>query len=205
MDKLKAILIIQKYIRRYLIQKYILIPSSFYQTKIWRINRIWYINGKLNECEKYQIHLIEKIINTKLIKTNERINIEINQIVDIKQPLINNDGFEYSENFDRKLIKNSTIFYFNFKFVCDNGGAQIRTLKDVYNFIKYQLKYLIKINELNTIYFINILDGDTCYKNSNKFSYLINKEKYKYIVNNIFIGDLYTFQKNKIKLLINNR
>ena len=44
--------------------KQILIPQSYYQTKIWRKNRTWYINGKSNECEKYQIKLIEKIIIT---------------------------------------------------------------------------------------------------------------------------------------------
>lgn len=59
---------IQKYIRGYLTRKYILIPSSFYQTKNWRKNRTWYKTGKSNECEKYQISLIEKICNLKLLK-----------------------------------------------------------------------------------------------------------------------------------------
>jgi hypothetical protein len=34
--------------------------SSKYQTKEWRLNQQWYINGKHNECEKYQIEYIEK-------------------------------------------------------------------------------------------------------------------------------------------------
>ena len=79
------IIIIQKYVRRFLIKKQILIPSSYYQTKIWRKNRKWYNNGKSNECEKYQINLIENIIKNKIIKTNERINIETNDIVDKKK------------------------------------------------------------------------------------------------------------------------
>jgi len=62
------------------------------------------------------------------------------------------------------------------KFICDNGGAQIRTLREVYHFIKYQLKYLIKFNT-NNIYFINILDGDICYNNMNKFNFLIKKKE----------------------------
>ena len=70
---IKQILIIQKYVRGYLTRKHILIPSSFYQTKKWRKNRKWYTNGKSNECEKYQINLIEKIIKLKLMKTDDRI------------------------------------------------------------------------------------------------------------------------------------
>ena len=75
-NKLKSIILIQKIYRGYLIRKKILIPSSYYQTKNWRTNRKWYNNGKQNECEKYQIGLIEKIIKTKLLKTDDRINIE---------------------------------------------------------------------------------------------------------------------------------
>ena len=194
MDNIKQIIIIQKYIRRYLIQKKILISSSYYQTKLWRKNRIWYINGKYNECEKYQINLIEKIIKIKLIKTNDRINIENYEIIDKRNPIVNKDGYEWSENFDGKLIKNNNIYYFNFKFVCDSGGSQTRTLREVYHFVKYQLEYLIKFNK-NNIYFINILDGDTSYNNMNKFKYLIDKEKYKHIINYIFVGSLYDFQK----------
>lgn len=197
-DTIKQIIIIQKYIRGYLIRKHILIPSSYYQTKNWRKNRNWYTNGKSNECEKYQINLIEKIIKNKLIKTNDRINTETNQIINKKNPMCNVDGYEYSENFDGLLIQNNIKYYFNLKFVCDNGGAQTRTLKLVYDFIKYQMEYIIKLN-INNIYFINILDGDTSYNNLNKFKFLMNKEKYKYIIKYIFVGSLYDFQKSKIK------
>jgi len=194
---IKQIIIIQKFIRGYLIRKHLLIPSSYYQTKIWRKNRDWYKNGKSNECEKYQINLIEKITMCKLIKTNDRINLENNKIINKKHPLVKSDGYEWSENFDGKIIKNNITYYFNLKFVCDSGGAQTRTLRDVYHFIKYQMKYLIKFNETN-IFFINILDGNTSYNNMNKFNYLINKKKYKNIVKFMFIGSLYDFQKNKI-------
>lgn len=198
---IKQILIIQKYIRGYLTRKYILIPSSFYQTKDWRKNRNWYKNGKSNECEKYQINLIEKIIVIKLMKTDDRINMETNKIISKKNPMINNDGYEWSENFDGLLIKNNNTYYFNLKFVCDNGGAQTRTLREVYHFIKYQMEYLIKFN-MNNIYFINILDGDTSYNNMDKFKFLINKEKYNQVIKYVFIGSLYDFQKEKIKLQI---
>ena len=67
---------IQKIIRGYLIRKYILLPSSKYQTKLWRIKQSWYINGKKNECEIYQIKIINKIIKNKLDKTFDRINFK---------------------------------------------------------------------------------------------------------------------------------
>ena len=190
---------IQKYIRGYLTRKYILIPSSFYQTKNWRKNRTWYKTGKSNECEKYQISLIEKICNLKLLKTFDRINMSTIEIISNKNPMINNDGSEWSENLDGLVIKNNIKYYFNLKFVCDSGGSQTRTLREVYHFIKYQMEYLIKFN-MNNIYFINILDGDTSYNNINKFNFLKNKEKYKNIINYIFIGGLHDFQRHCIKL-----
>ena len=49
---IEKIIIIQKYVRRYLIKKNILIPHSIYQTKNWRKSRSWYNTGKSNECEK---------------------------------------------------------------------------------------------------------------------------------------------------------
>ena len=81
-------------------------------------------------------------------------------------------------------------YYFNLKFVCDSGGAQTRTLKDVYHFIKNQMEYLIKFNVNNVnVYFINILDGDTSY-NIGKFNFLRNKEKYIKIIKNIYNNNL---------------
>lgn len=192
------IVIIQKYVRRYLISNKILITPSKYQTKHWRKNMKWYKDGKSNECEKYQVQIIEKIIKNKLNKTYDRIHIENNQIINIRNPMINNNGYEFTENFDGKIIKNNKIYYFNLKFVCDNGGAQTRTLREVYHFIKYQ-KIFLQYNHINTIYFINILDGDTSYKNINKFNYLMEKEENKNIISNIFIGSLYDFQKNIYK------
>ena len=44
-NNIKYIITIQKYIRGYLIRKHILIPSSYYQTKAWRKNKLWYKNG----------------------------------------------------------------------------------------------------------------------------------------------------------------
>ena len=188
------IITIQKYIRGYLKRKLILIMPSYYQTKIWRKARKWYKGGKSNECEKYQIELIEKMLTTSLMKTHDRIYMETFEIINNTHPMKNADGYEYTENFDRMLIKGINKYYFNLKFVCDGGGAQTRSLKEVYHFIRCQMEYLIKFNTNNT-YFINILDGDTSYNVMEQFLYLLNKEQYKKVKNYVFIGSLYDFQK----------
>jgi hypothetical protein len=199
----KEVIIIQKYIRCFLVRKRILIPDSYYQTKIWRKCKYWYKNGKSNECEKYQINMIEKIINNKLKKTDDRINILKNKIESKKSPMIGDDGYEWTENFDGKLIKDNKTYYFNLKFICDRGGAQTRTLREVYHFIKNQMECLIRLN-INNLYFINILDGDTSYNNMNKFNFLLNKIEYYEVKKYVFIGSLYEFQKNNLSYKIKN-
>lgn len=87
---------------------------------------------------------------------------------------------------------NENKLYFNLKFICDSGGAQTRSLILTYYFIKIQIDYLVLNNNINNIYFINILDGNTSYENINKFYYLLSEyKKNKYI----FVGDLHNFQK----------
>lgn len=195
---IKSIIKIQSYIRRFLVIKKFLIPSSKYQTKVWRKNRVWYKTGKCNECEKYQINIIEKIIKKKWIKTDERLNILESTLINIKHPLKLKDGFNYTENFDGKLLFNDNEFYFNLKFICESGGAQTRSTREVYHFINIQIKYLIKSKKINK-YFINILDGKYLHDNMDKFKYLINQSCNKYIEKYIFIGDLSQFQIYWIK------
>lgn len=185
----KYIIKIQSIVRMYLVYKKILIPSAKYQTKNWRKNRSWYSTGKRNECEIYQIKLIELITNNKLLKTFDRINIESITISDKFNPIRYADGYEYTENFDGIQKINNKKIYYNLKFVCDSGGAQTRSLREVYHFIKLQIKIL---KQINNIYFINILDGDQSYKAMDKFNYLIQKNKS--IQKNIFIGDMNLFQ-----------
>lgn len=126
---LNKVIKIQSLFRGYNIRKKILIPSGYYQTKTWRKNRLWYKTGKSNECEIYQFNILEKILNNKILKTNERIHSGKNEIVKINFPNNELDGFEYTENFDGKIIFGKKNFYFNLKFVCDKGGAQTRTLR----------------------------------------------------------------------------
>ena len=169
-----------------------IIVPGLQQTKDWRKAQSWYIDGKHNECEIFQRKKIEEIMNVECAKTNMRFNTETIQLEMITRPLDNDNGFEWTEDFDGLSIINEKKFYFNLKFICDAGGAQTRSLREVYHFVKCQLEYLNKY-QLENIYFINILDGNTCIKHLSKFKYLIKKEQYTKIINNIFIGDLYTF------------
>lgn len=189
-----SIIKIQSIIRMYLVRRTLLIPNASYQTKIWRKNQNWYKTGKSNECELYQITQIENITNQKLMKTLDRIHMRDLTITSKKNPIKDDDGFEYSETFDGIQKNNSNIAYFNLKFICNAGGAQTRSLREVYHFIESQLKLLSKSSSEH-IKFINILDGDTCHKSMNKFNYLLNRDEYHNIKKYIFVGDLNAFQK----------
>lgn len=194
------------------------IIDSKYHTKKWRTNCKWYVNGKSNECEIYQKKIIKQLIGYDLSKTNDRFNIETNEILNIKHPMKKINGFEITENFDGYVNNKNITIYVNLKFCCDIGGAQTRTLREVYHFIKCQIEY-IKIEFFKKkkdttyifrkIYFINILDGDTNYVNMDKFKYLLSQIKdeklNKLIHKYLFIGNMLEFSKNKIliKLLKN--
>ena len=64
---------------------YKMITPSNNQTKEWRKSQPWHLNGKHNECEKYQISLIEETTGVKVDKTNKRINLITNQLEDVKK------------------------------------------------------------------------------------------------------------------------
>ena len=135
--------------------------------------------------------------NDKL-RANERLNIKTYVMSDKRNPMINSDGFEWTENFDGKIKRNDKIIRFNLKMVCDDGGSQTRTLREVYHFIQCQLEYILQNNSTNE-YFVNVLDGGTSHKNMDKFIYLLNKEQYINIKKYLFIGDLHDFQiKSKL-------
>jgi len=174
------------------VKEIIIVPSS-QQTKKWRNECDWYRGGKHSECEKYQISTVkEKLKLPKWDKTHMRLNISTFELKNISNPLVNDDGFEWTEDFDGLLNKNSNQYYFNLKFVCDGGGAQNRSLREVYHFIKCQLEHLKKFKTKN-LYFINILDGDTSHRFKDKYKYLREKEEYKDFIKYLYIGDLFDF------------
>lgn len=171
--------------------------SSLKQTKEWRQSQKWYKGGRKNECEKYQIQQLKRVFDIDIKKTNARINVESKKIQILRCPFKHPNGYEYSENFDGILHQNQKKIYFNLKFVCGKGGAQTRTLKNVYMFIKHQYKIL----HISDVYFINILDGDESARVKDKFDYMSEKNNtYKY---KCYIGDMYNLRiwYNKFSVL----
>lgn len=187
----KAAVTIQRSYKWQSLIKGIIISPSAYQTKEWRSGKRWYFNGKSNECEKYQKNIIEKITNAKLAKTHLRFNTETFELIEKMYPMKEIDGFDWTENFDGMNIYEDNTLYFNLKFICDSGGAQTRSLREVYHFIKCQVKYIMNKSS-KSVYFINILDGDTCHRH---IDYFKNIFKLGVVQDYIFIGDLYTFKK----------
>jgi UV damage endonuclease UvdE len=101
----KEVVMIQKHVRGYLVRKNMLIPDSCYQTKVWRQCKDWYKNGKSNECEKYQINTIEKIINNKLKNKKDISKKDISKKDNIQQ-LFNKSIYK---NWIKLLPINKTI------------------------------------------------------------------------------------------------
>jgi hypothetical protein len=175
------------------------ITPSFEQTKNWRSDQPWYNNGKSNECEIYQRRLIEEITNSTCHKKNTRLHLSNKLLVEKTRPMKEQDGYEYSEDFDGIVKNNDIDLLFNLKMVCDSGGAQTRSLREVYHFIRTQLEHLVLFPNSNK-YFINILDGNTSYQNMDKFNYLLNQSQYEFIKHRVFIGDMHNFQHLWTKL-----
>ena len=171
------------------------VESSELQTKNWRKKQEWYVNGKSNECEIYQRDLLENIMKCKIQKSKHRFNMENNSFEEVSYPNTKSNGFEYTEDMDGYCEIDDKKYYLNLKMVCDNGGAQTRTLRETYHFIIAQCNWMLE-NKPNMV-FINILDGDTSFKNKDKFNYLINEsrnQKFVSLQDKIFVGDLQEFQ-----------
>jgi len=56
-------------------------------------------------------------------KTNIRLNLDTLELKRITRPLNYENGFEWTEDFDGIQIINNKKLYYNFKFICDKGGA----------------------------------------------------------------------------------
>lgn len=169
------------------------IIPAYLQTKEWRKGCDWYNNGKHNECEIYQRNIISSITSVPLAKSTVRINVCDYRMQANPTPMKSNDGFDWTEDFDGFFMANEKQYYFNLKMVCGAGGAQTRTLREVYHFIKSQLLHLLEYPDSTNVYFVNILDGDMSHHFISKFHYLIGLDKYSQIKNRVYIGDLSGF------------
>lgn len=168
------------------------ITKAINQTKNWRQIQPWWKGGKKSECEIYQRGIVETITGSKCHKTNTRIHLFRKELVEMTCPNKHKDGFEYTENFDGKQIRvNNKEIYYNFKMICDKGGAQTRSLQLVYFFIQAQLQFLYYSPKTNNVYFANILDGDESARHKDKFEYLLSQ----YPSKNVYCGDLKDFKE----------
>jgi len=104
------------------------------------------VAGGADSCkpENFQREMIIKGTNLKCNKTNIRINLRNNSLVNIRQPNKNVDGFDYTEDFDGVQFIKDKIVYINFKCIVEKGGSQTRSLREVYWFIQGQLNVLKK-------------------------------------------------------------
>lgn len=136
--------------------------------------------------EEYQRAKIIETTGLPCPKTNTRINFRTDELKDIVRPNTRENGFDYSEDFDGFQTINGKLIYINLKCIVGSGGAQTRSLREVYWFINGQLNI---VGKTENIYFANILDGDEAYSNMDKFEYLKNmypeESRYK-----IYVGDL---------------
>lgn len=122
--------------------------------------------------------------------TQTRINWRKNEMIEISQPMKNDDGFDYTENFDGKQTFSSKNVWINLKSVVGAGGSQTRTLRDeCYKFVDSQLNYLEKSKKTD-LYFANIFDGDQAASKLKMFNYLLNLPEFSAVKQYVYVGDL---------------
>jgi hypothetical protein len=173
------------------------VPSNL-QTKDWRKEQSWWKGGKKNECELLQRMQVEQITGKACPKTITRINKRTHQMQELSNPLTRNDGFDWTEDFDGKqevIGKNGSVhdMFYNFKMVCDAGGAQTRSLREVHSFVEAQMQVLLLGNHPNA-YFINILDGDQSHLRKEQFNHLVQLPEYSNVKEKIFVDDMCAFK-----------
>ena len=120
-------------------------------------------------------------------KTNMRINLRTNSLVEIAHPNKSDNGFDFSEDFDGVQTVKEKSVYINLKCIVGAGGAQTRSLREVYWFVQGQLNL---IKEQKNIYFANILDGDEAHSTMEKFQYLLGLPEFAEVKKYVYVGDL---------------
>ena len=107
------------------------------------------------------------------------------------QPMVQDDGFDYTEDFDGCMEIDKRNFWVNLKCVVGTGGSQTRTLRDeCYRFLNAQLEFLVHKRPENC-YFVNIFDGDEAASKMRLFRYLLGL--YPDVSDRVYVGDLTGF------------
>jgi hypothetical protein len=145
--------------------------SFILKIKIRKMFKSFYIINRQN-------NVICSFPITKEKKTNMRINLRTNQLIEIANPDKYIDGFDYSEKFDDfQIIDGNTIYI-------KNSSCSPR---ENYRFIQGQL-YALR-NTRNT-YFANILESKEDLINMSKYKYLLNQEQFLHQQKYVYVGDL---------------
>ncbi len=139
------------------------------------------------EPEKYQKMKIVEGTGVECESTHTRINLRTYVLRDIAQPNREIDGFDYSEDFDAKQVVGKNTVYINLKNIVGKGGAQTRSLREVYWFIEGQLNVLKKSEN---VYFANVLDGDESHAVMPKYQYQSSLPEFKDVRGRVYVGDL---------------
>ena len=137
--------------------------------------------------EIFQRLNITKGTGVECPKTNMRINLRTNALVEIAHPNKNDNGFDHSEDFDGVQTVKEKSVYVNLKCIVGAGGAQTRSLREVYWFVQGQLN-LLKTQK--NIYFANIMDGDEAHSTMGKFQYLLELPEFAEVKKYVYVGDL---------------
>ena len=137
--------------------------------------------------EIFQRLNITKGTGVECPKTNTRINLRTNQLVEISHPNKNDNGFDFSEDFDGSQTVNNSTVYINLKCIVGAGGAQTRSLREVYWFVQGQLNHL---KTTKHTYFANIMDGDEAHSTMEKFQYLLELPEFAEVKKYVYVGDL---------------
>jgi hypothetical protein len=102
----------------------------------------------------------------------------------------NENGFDYTEDFDGKQQILSKTVWINLKCIVGTGGSQTRTLRDeCYRFVDAQLHLLLKTRS-PTDYFANIFDGDEAASKMRMFKYLLALPEFATVKHQVYVGDL---------------
>jgi hypothetical protein len=140
--------------------------------------------------EKYQRAKLAEGMDMPCVKTNLRINKRTHTIHELAHPMKQDDGFDYTENFDGAQVIAGRAVLYNLKCVVGTGGSQTRTLRDeCAPFVEAQLQYLLAHPEDTTL-FVNAFDGDEAARTLPKFTRLLALPEYAAVAPRVYVGDL---------------
>lgn len=139
--------------------------------------------------EAYQRSKVEEGTDHPCIKTRTRINWREKKLVAVAQPNRMDNGYDLTEDFDGVQEIGPALVYINFKCIADAGGAQTRSLREVYHYVEAQLEVLL-VGAESHVLFANILDGDAAAKAMRHFEYLLALPVYASARPRVYVGDL---------------